>query len=54
MADGVTRKLARSDVLRRSELALMRDLESPYYAHPIFWAPFTVIGEGGAIGGPVK
>jgi CHAT domain-containing protein len=28
-------------------LALM-DKSKPYYAHPMFWAPFVVVGEGGA------
>jgi len=28
-------------------LALMADEEQPYYAHPTFWAPFVVVGEGG-------
>jgi len=23
------------------------DEEKPYYAHPTFWAPFVVVGEGG-------
>ena len=25
----------------------MTDEEKPYYAHPTFWAPFVVVGEGG-------
>ncbi len=29
-------------------LALMKDNEKPYFAHPMFWAPFVVVGEGGA------
>lgn len=27
--------------------AVMNDRERPYFAHPIFWAPFIVVGEGG-------
>ena len=27
--------------------ALMVDEERPYYAHPMFRAPFIVVGEGG-------
>ncbi len=29
-------------------LALLASPEHPEYAHPIFWAPFVVVGEGGA------
>jgi len=28
-------------------LALMETPDKPYYAHPLFWAPFVVVGEGG-------
>lgn len=28
-------------------LALMNDASKPHYAHPMFWAPFVVVGEGG-------
>ena len=41
----------RADALRRSMLALMEDIDKPHYAHPMFWAPFVVVGEGGT---PVK
>ena len=37
----------RADALRRSMLALMEDGGKPHYAHPMFWAPFVVVGEGG-------
>ena len=40
----------RSEALRRSMLALMENQEKPHYAHPMFWAPFVVVGEGGAYG----
>ncbi len=36
---------------RKAMLALMSDPRHPEYAHPLFWAPFVVVGEGGA-GGP--
>ncbi len=26
---------------------LMIDAEKPYDAHPTFWAPFVVVGDGG-------
>ncbi len=34
-----------AEALRQAELALMNN---PVYAHPLFWAPFVVVGEGGA------
>ena len=39
--------IGRSEALRRSMLALMNDKEKSYFAHPMFWAPFVVVGEGG-------
>jgi len=27
-------------------LTLMATPDKPYYAHPLFWAPFVVVGEG--------
>ncbi len=38
----------RAEALRRSMLALMDDRENDHFAHPLFWAPFVVVGEGGA------
>ncbi len=40
--------IGRAEALRHAMLALMTDKERPYYAHPTFWAPFVVVGEGGA------
>ncbi len=39
--------IARAEALKRSMLALMDDPETPHFAHPMFWAPFVVVGEGG-------
>ncbi len=39
--------IGRAEALRRAMLKLMTDNEKPYYAHPMFWAPFVVVGEGG-------
>ncbi len=36
-----------AEALRHSILSLMEDSEKPHYAHPMFWAPFVVVGEGG-------
>jgi len=30
-------------------LSLIDDKEKPYYAYPLFWAPFVVVGEGGSV-----
>ncbi len=40
--------IARAEALKRSMLALMNDPENAHFAHPLFWAPFVVVGEGGA------
>jgi CHAT domain-containing protein len=38
--------LGRADALRRSILSMMSEEQPDYLAHPIFWAPFEVVGEG--------
>jgi tetratricopeptide (TPR) repeat protein len=40
------RYLGRAEALRRSMLALI-DKGEPHEAHPAYWAPFVVVGEGG-------
>ena len=42
--------LGRSEALRQSILALIDDEADPHYAHPAFWAPFVVVGEGRNLG----
>ncbi|MEE9356035.1 MAG: CHAT domain-containing protein [Methylococcaceae bacterium] len=42
-------KIRRAEALQKSMLNLISDKENPHYAHPLFWAPFVVVGEGGAI-----
>ncbi|MDX2225235.1 MAG: CHAT domain-containing protein, partial [Rhodospirillaceae bacterium] len=39
--------IGRGEALRRAMVAMI-DKGSPHEAHPAFWAPFVVIGEGGA------
>ncbi len=39
--------IGRAEALRRAMMKLMVDDEKPYFAHPMFWAPFVVVGEGG-------
>ncbi len=43
------KRLGRADALRQSMLALT-DKGSPQYGHPAYWAPFVIVGEGGASG----
>ncbi|MDX2219740.1 MAG: CHAT domain-containing tetratricopeptide repeat protein [Burkholderiales bacterium] len=39
-------KLGRAEALQKAMLALMADKANPVRAHPFFWAPFVVVGEG--------
>ena len=39
--------IGRAEALRRSMLAMMANGEKDHFAHPMFWAPFVVVGEGG-------
>jgi tetratricopeptide (TPR) repeat protein/CHAT domain-containing protein len=40
-------KIGRAEALRRSMLSMI-DTDKDYEAHPAFWAPFVLVGEGGA------
>jgi len=42
-------RISKAEALRRSMLALMGDAKVPDYAHPGFWAPFVVVGDGGGL-----
>ena len=41
-------KRGKAQAQRKAILALMNTLVRPEYAHPLYWAPFVVVGEGGA------
>jgi CHAT domain len=41
------KKLGRAEALRRAMLAMI-DKGKPHEAHPAYWAPFVVVGEGAA------
>ena len=38
--------VGKAEALRRSMIALMNTPKDDYLAHPMFWAPFMVVGEG--------
>ena len=40
-------KLNKAEAHRQSMLMLMNDRHNPEYAHPFYWAPFAIVGEGG-------
>jgi CHAT domain-containing protein len=40
-------KIGRAEALRRSMLSMI-NTGKDYEAHPAFWAPFVLVGEGGA------
>ena len=47
MFEETTKGAPKAEALRRSMLALMESKDNPHYDHPVFWAPFVVVGEGG-------
>ncbi len=40
--------IGRAEAHRRAMLALIDDPEHEYFAHPLFWGPFVVVGDGGS------
>jgi CHAT domain-containing protein/Tfp pilus assembly protein PilF len=39
--------IGRAEALRRSEMAMLNPANPAEFAHPMFWAPFVLAGEGG-------
>lgn len=37
----------KAEAMRRSKIDLINSKDKPYYAHPLFWAPFVIVGEAG-------
>jgi len=37
-----------AEALRQSMAAMVKDEDNPLFSHPLFWAPFTIVGEGAA------
>ena len=42
----------KAEALRQASWGVMSDVKHQEYAHPMFWAPFVVVGEGGGHQGP--
>ena len=42
--------IGRAEAVRRAEMAMLDPNSPAEYAHPMFWAPFIIAGEGGAGG----
>jgi CHAT domain-containing protein len=38
-----------TEALRCSRLKLINDSKNPEYAHPFYWTPFVVVGEGNSM-----
>ena len=49
LAEAAKPDVGRAEAHRRAMLALIDDEDIPNYAHPMFWAPFVVVGEGGVV-----
>ena len=37
----------KAEAARRSKIDIINSKDKPYYAHPLFWAPFAIVGEAG-------
>jgi CHAT domain-containing protein len=46
LREAMDKTVGRAEALKRSMMALMNTPDAPHYAHPMFWAAFTVVGEG--------
>ena len=40
--------VGRAEALRHAMLAILSDASDPRYAHPAYWGPFSIVGEGAA------
>jgi CHAT domain-containing protein len=49
-ASSTNPRIGRAEALRQSMAAVVQ--QGGFHAHPAFWAPFVIIGEGGAAGKP--
>ena len=49
-----SRGLGNAEALRRAMLALMNGEDRAAYTHPMYWAPFVIVGEGAATARPAS
>ncbi len=49
LAEAAKLGVGRAEAHRRAMMAMIDDKDQPHYAHPLFWAPFVVVGEGGVV-----
>ncbi len=47
LAEAAKPGVGRAEAHRRAMMAMIDDKDEPHYAHPLIWAPFVVVGEGG-------
>ena len=47
LAEATKPGVGRAEAHRRAMMAMIDDKDRPHYAHPLFWAPFVAVGEGG-------
>src|SRR5262249_9485342 len=47
-AMNATPKLGRAEGLRQARLIHLADTKNPWHAHPAYWGPFSLVGEGAA------
>ena len=39
-------KMGKAEALRQAMLAYLNNTSDPWSAHPAFWGPFSLVGEG--------
>ena len=49
LAEAAKPGIGRAEAHRRAMLSLLDEKEPDHFAHPAFWAPFVVVGEGGVV-----
>ncbi len=47
LAEATKPGVGRAEAHRRAMMAMIDDKDRPHYAHPLFWAPFVAVAEGG-------
>jgi len=42
----IDKSIGKAEAFRRAELRLLSDRSQPHLSHPMFWAPFVIVGDG--------